>query len=184
LRAFLCYPKNKITSYLDHAIEKHNFLLQRLLLASLLLLAWFSGIPSVAVVPLVPDVTVAGLHAIASVTGVDGVSAVSFPVVSDVPAVAGFPAVSGSLLMLASLLILASIHNLAGIFTNCTNCIHRDNWTIGLSEYDYQTAMFFFYRTIGISNIGFANSRNYRISDQGLSLSDYRTHKKLAVAKL
>jgi hypothetical protein len=56
-------------------------------------------IPSVAVVPLVPDdLTVAGLPAIADVPGVDGVSAVAFPVVSDVPAVAGFPAVSGSFL--------------------------------------------------------------------------------------
>jgi hypothetical protein len=91
-------------------LEKHNFLLQRLLLASLLLLAFFPGIPSVAVVPLVPDdLTVAGLPAVADVPGVDGVSAVSFPVVSDVPAVAGSPAVSGSLLMLASLLILAYI---------------------------------------------------------------------------
>ncbi len=88
-------------------LEKHNFLLQRLLLASLLLLACFSGIPSVAVVSLVPDyLTVAGPHAIASVTGVDGISAVAFPVVSDVRAVAGFPAVSGSLLLLASLLML------------------------------------------------------------------------------
>ncbi len=62
--------------------------------------------------------------------------------------------------------------------------VQWDNWTIGISEYDYQTAMFFFYRTIGISNIRFANSRNYRISDQGLNLSDYRTHTKLAVAQL
>ncbi len=32
---------------------------------------------------------------------------------------------------------------------------------------------FFCYQTIWISNIWMANSRNYRISDQGLSLSDY-----------
>jgi hypothetical protein len=103
-------------------LEKHNFLLQRLLLASLLLLACFSGIPSVAVVPFVPD----HLPAILPASLVfDGVSAVAFPVVSDVPAVAGSPAVSGSLLMLASLLILASTHNLPGIFTKCTNCIMR-----------------------------------------------------------
>jgi hypothetical protein len=86
-------------------LEKHNFLLQRLLLASLLLLACFPGIPSVAVVSLVPD----DLPAIAGVPGVDGVSAVAFPVVSDVLAVASFPAVSGSLLLLASLLKLVFI---------------------------------------------------------------------------
>jgi hypothetical protein len=83
---------------------------QPLLLASLLLLACFPGIPSVAVVSLVPDdLTVAGLPAVADVPGVDGVSAVASPVVSDVPAVAGFAAVSGSLLLLASLLKLVFI---------------------------------------------------------------------------
>jgi hypothetical protein len=95
-------------------------------------------IPSVAVVPLVPDdLTVAGLPAIADVPGVDGVSAVAFPVVSDVPAVAAWVPCCFWLLstvLLASLLILASIHNLAGIFTNCTGCTMRqlDYWTIGI----------------------------------------------------
>ncbi len=98
-------------------LEKHNFLLQRLLLASLLLLACLSGIPSVAVVSLVPhDLTVASLPAIAGVPGVDGVSAVAFPVVSDVPAVAGFPAVAGSPAVSGSLLLLASLLKLVFIF--------------------------------------------------------------------
>ncbi len=45
---------------------------------------------------------------------------------------------------------------------------------IELSDYGYQTVIFFCYRTIGISNIVLANSRNYRPIGYWIKASVYR----------
>jgi hypothetical protein len=128
--------------------------------------------------------TVSGLPAITGVPGVVGVPAVAFisavagaPAVSGIPAVAGVPAVAGAL---AIALILLHPY-LDGIFTQCTVRIKR-NFTSRLSDF-----YFFFYQTIGISNIGLVNSISYRIIGYRIKDSIYRTigfraHKKLLVA--
>jgi hypothetical protein len=60
-------------------------------------------------------------------------------------------------------------------------------YTIEQSDYGYRTVIFLCYRTIGISNIVFQFKKvsDYRISDQGLNLSDYwisDSEKTIAVA--
>jgi hypothetical protein len=132
-------------------------------------------------------VPVAGLPANAGVPGVVGVSAVPFEHdVAGGPAVTGFPAVDG-VLPVASAHADPGIPILAGGFTYCT--VQRD-----MLDYRYiglwlSDLYFFCYRTIGISNIRLANSRNYltvgyRIKASIYRTFGYRTQKKLSVAYL
>ncbi len=73
-----------------------------------------------------------------------------------------FPLLRVFLLLLVSLLICCDpgVLILAGGFTYWMVGNER-YYNIGLSDYVNQTVFFFCYRTIGISNILLANSRNY-----------------------
>jgi hypothetical protein len=94
------------------------------------------------------------------------------------------------LLLLVSLLICCDpgVPILAGGFTYWIEDNER-YYTIELSDYGFQTVFFFCYRTIGISNIVLANSRNYQTFGYQIKASiyrtnGYRTQKKLSVAHL
>jgi len=104
-----------------------------LLLPSLLLLV--AGVTTVACIPaVVPFVSaVAGIPAVAGV-----------PAIAGVPAVARVPADR-------------CVHILAVVFTNSTGQTHIRLWKYGTTA----TGLLFF-SAFGISNVGLANSRNYR----------------------
>ncbi len=86
-------------------------------------------------------------------------------------AVIGLPAVEG-VLAVSSVPANPGVPILAGGFTYWI--LEWDISTIKLTNYGYRAVTFFCYRTIRISNIVLANSRNYQtFSDQGLNLSDY-----------
>ncbi len=74
---------------------------------------------------------------------------------------------------------------LARLDLNCCNRCPYFSWWLcrmrhmALSDYGFQSVIFFCYRTIGKSNIEyrigeFKKLSDYQISDQGLNLSDYR----------
>ncbi len=82
---------------------------------------------------------------------------------------------------MASLLLLASLRTLASL-CYCS-------WYLYVLYYSHRTVIFFCYWTIGLSNIGLANSRNYRTIGYRIKATiyrtiGYRTHKKLSVAHL
>ncbi len=114
------------------------------------------------------------------INGVVGVSAVPFEhAVAGSPAVTGFPAVEGVLAVAFSLLICCDpgVPILAGDFTYWIVGNER-YYTSGQSDYSYQTVFFFWYRTMYWNiefRIGeFKKLSDYRISDQGLNLSDFQ----------
>jgi hypothetical protein len=92
------------------------------------------------------------------------------------------------LLLLVSLLILASLFYLMALqwTVHCVQCTMRH---IRLSDYGYRTIIFYCYWTIGISNIGVANSRKYLTIKYRVKASIYSTfgngiQKKLSLAHL
>ncbi len=91
--------------------------------------------------------------------------------VSGGPAVTGFLAVEG-VLAVASVPADPGVPILAGGFTYWI--LEWGISTIELSDYGYRTVIFFCYRTIGISNIELANSRNYRTIGYRIKASIYR----------
>jgi hypothetical protein len=117
---------------------------------------------------------VAGPSAIADFPGVThGVIAVPFEhAVAASPAVTVYPAVD-SILAVASAPADPGVPILAGGITYWI--VGETYHTIGLWDYGYQTVIFFYYRTIRISNIILANSRNYRTIGYGIKASIYRT---------
>jgi hypothetical protein len=116
-----------------------------ILLSSLLLIVAFGA-------------TVVRLPGIAGIRGVASISEVPFKFnVASGPAVIGFLAVDG-VLAVASIPAHPGIPILAGGFTIWT--IQCDI-TIKPSDYGYRSVILYCYRTIGISNITLANSRNY-----------------------
>jgi hypothetical protein len=151
-----------------------------------------AGRPVVAFIPAVMLLLssllllVAGVTSVACISDVTGIPAVAgIPLVPDVLTVASLPAIVASLMLSAFLLLLAfllwlvSLLFLAFHFSWClyklycysVQCRMRH---IRLSDYGFRTVIFFCYETIRISNIGLENQKNYRISDQGFHLTDYR----------
>jgi hypothetical protein len=146
-----------------------------------------ASIPAIVGVPLVPDVlTFYGLPAFAGVPVIVGVSAVAFN-----PSVAGVPALVGVLAVVSlpadpcvpTLLLLVSLPYL--LYCSVKHIRLSDYRSIGLRLSDCH---FFCSQTIGISNIGVVNSRNYRNIGYGIKTSIYRTignqTKKNSVAQL
>jgi hypothetical protein len=149
------------------AVDAVKFILSLLLLASLravagfTVFAWVTAVASIADVPGVTKTVV-------------GISAVSFEhAVAGCPDVTGFPAVDG-VLAVASALADPGVPILAGGFTS---------WIVEkrttLSDYRTMAIVMQFFRLLNYQNIEyrideFKKLLDYRISDQGLNLSDYR----------
>jgi hypothetical protein len=102
-----------------------------------------------------------------------------FPGVVGGPAVAFVPAVAGVLLFLAFLLLLASFLMLSYLLipvflfylVSLQTVLYNETFKIiGLWDYGYIGLLLEFWNI----NIGLVNARNYRKSDQGLDISNYR----------